>query len=36
VLAFMGANLMKFGPVLGDRLARSVLAGDVHPDLASP
>jgi glycine/D-amino acid oxidase-like deaminating enzyme len=35
VLAFMGANLMKFGPVLGDRLARSVLAGDVHPDLAS-
>lgn len=36
VLAFMGANLMKFGPVLGDRLARSVLAGDVHPDLTSP
>jgi glycine/D-amino acid oxidase-like deaminating enzyme len=35
-LAFMGANLMKFGPVLGDRLARSALAGDVHPDLASP
>ena len=35
VLAFMGANLMKFGPLLGDRLARSVLAGDVHPDLAS-
>jgi glycine/D-amino acid oxidase-like deaminating enzyme len=34
VLAFMGANLMKFGPLLGDRLARSVLAGDVHPDLA--
>jgi hypothetical protein len=36
VLGFMGANLMKFGPVLGDRLARSVLAGDVHADLASP
>lgn len=36
VLAFMGANLMKFGPVLGDRLARSVLGGDVHPDLTSP
>jgi sarcosine oxidase len=36
VLAFMGANLMKFGPVLGDRLAASVLAGDVHPDLTSP
>jgi len=36
VLAFMGANLMKFGPVLGDRLARSILAGDVHPDLAFP
>ena len=33
VLAFMGANLMKFGPVLGDRLARSVLGGDVHPEL---
>ncbi len=36
VLAFMGANLMKFGPLLGDRLARSVLAGEAHPDLASP
>jgi sarcosine oxidase len=35
-LAFMGANLMKFGPVLGDRLARSALAGDVHRDLTSP
>ena len=35
VLAFMGANLMKFGPVLGDRLAGSVLAGDIHPDLAA-
>ena len=33
VLAFMGANLMKFGPVLGDRLARSTLAGELHPDL---
>ncbi len=36
VLAFMGANLMKFGPILGDRLARSALAGDLHPDLTSP
>jgi sarcosine oxidase len=34
VLAFMGANLMKFGPVLGDRLAASALAGTIHPDLA--
>ncbi len=36
MLAFMGANLMKFGPLLGDRLARSVLAGDIHADLTSP
>jgi glycine/D-amino acid oxidase-like deaminating enzyme len=35
VLAFTGANLMKFGPVLGDRLARSMLAGDVGRDLTS-
>jgi sarcosine oxidase len=34
-LAFMGANLMKFGPLLGDRLARSLLAGHVDPDLTS-
>ena len=35
VIAFAGSNLMKFAPVLGDRLARTVLAEDgVHPDLA--
>jgi len=33
VTAFTGSNLMKFGPVLGDRLAESVLAGEIHPDL---
>ena len=33
VVAFTGANLMKFGPVLGDRLARTVLSDEVHPDL---
>ena len=33
VTAFHGGNLMKFGPLLGDRLARSVLDGRVHPDL---
>ena len=31
--AFHGTNLMKFGPLLGDRLARSVLDGAIHPDL---
>jgi glycine/D-amino acid oxidase-like deaminating enzyme len=35
VTAFTGANLMKFGPLLGDRLARSVLDGAIHPDLAA-
>ncbi len=35
VVAFTGGNLMKFGPLLGDRLARTVLAEDgVHGDLA--
>jgi len=35
VIAFAGGNLMKFAPVVGDRLARTVLAEDgVHPDLA--
>jgi sarcosine oxidase len=29
VTAFNGSNVMKFGPVLGDRLARSVLTGEV-------
>lgn len=35
VTAFMGSNLMKFGPLLADRLARTVLDpdGDAHPDL---
>jgi glycine/D-amino acid oxidase-like deaminating enzyme len=32
-IAFTGANLMKFGPVLGDRLARTALGEDIHPDL---
>jgi sarcosine oxidase len=35
VTAFTGANLMKFAPLLGDRLARSVLDGAIHPDLTS-
>ena len=35
VIAFSGSNLMKFAPVLGDRLARTVLAEEgVHADLA--
>ena len=35
VIAFTGGNLMKFAPVLGDRLARTALAEDgVHPDLS--
>jgi glycine/D-amino acid oxidase-like deaminating enzyme len=34
VTAFTGSNLMKFGPLIGDRLAASVLAGEVHPDLS--
>jgi sarcosine oxidase len=33
VTAFTGANLMKFGPLIGDRLARSVLDGAIHADL---
>ena len=35
VTAFTGSNLMKFGPLLGERLAASVLSGEVHPDLAA-
>jgi glycine/D-amino acid oxidase-like deaminating enzyme len=34
VTAFTGSNLMKFGPLIGDRLAASVLGGEVHPELA--
>lgn len=34
VVAFCGSNLMKFAPLLGDRLARTVRdEGEVHPDL---
>jgi glycine/D-amino acid oxidase-like deaminating enzyme len=32
-LAFAGANLMKFGPLLGDRLAQSALDLELHADL---
>jgi glycine/D-amino acid oxidase-like deaminating enzyme len=35
VTAFTGSNLMKFGPLIGDRLAVSVLSGEIHPDLRS-
>jgi sarcosine oxidase len=34
VLAFNASNVMKFGPLIGERLARSVLDCNVHPDLA--
>ena len=34
VMACTGSNMMKFGPLLGERLAATVLEGDgVHPDL---
>jgi hypothetical protein len=35
VIALGASNAMKFGPLLGDRLASTALAGDewVHPDL---
>jgi sarcosine oxidase len=33
VIAFNASNVMKFGPLVGDRLARSVLEGEVHSDL---
>jgi hypothetical protein len=33
VIGFTGSNLMKFGPLIGDRLAESVVRGAVHPDL---
>jgi glycine/D-amino acid oxidase-like deaminating enzyme len=33
VTAFEASNVMKFGPLAGDRLARSVLDGEVHSDL---
>jgi sarcosine oxidase len=35
VIALGASNAMKFGPLIGDRLARTALADDgVHPDLA--
>ena len=34
MFAFNSSNVMKFGPLIGDRLARSVLDGEIHPDLA--
>jgi glycine/D-amino acid oxidase-like deaminating enzyme len=33
VIALGASNAMKFGPLIGDRLARSVIAGKVHDDL---
>ena len=35
VVAFVGANLMKFGPLLGDLLARAVLGDELPADLAA-
>jgi glycine/D-amino acid oxidase-like deaminating enzyme len=35
VTAFNASNVMKFGPLVGDRLARSVLDGHVHSDLGA-
>jgi glycine/D-amino acid oxidase-like deaminating enzyme len=38
VVAFGGSNLMKFGPLIAERLASTVLDfadGEVHPDLAA-
>ncbi len=36
VIALGASNAMKFGPLIGDRLARTALDGEggVHPDLA--
>jgi glycine/D-amino acid oxidase-like deaminating enzyme len=34
VIAFVGSNLMKFGPLLGDLLAQAVLSGELPRDLA--
>jgi hypothetical protein len=35
VIAFGASNVMKFGPLVGDRLAETVLDAElgVHPDL---
>jgi hypothetical protein len=36
VIALGASNAMKFGPLIGDRLARTALLDDgVHPDLAA-
>lgn len=34
VLAFVGSNLMKFGPLLGELLARAALTDEIPPELA--
>ena len=34
VVALVGSNLMKFGPLLGDRLARAALSDEMPSDLA--
>jgi hypothetical protein len=37
VIALGASNVMKFGPLVGDRLARTALEPEgVHPDLAQP
>jgi sarcosine oxidase len=33
VVAFVGSNLMKFGPLLGDLLAQAVLTDELPGDL---
>ena len=33
VVAFVGSNLMKFGPLLGDLLATAVLSDELPTDL---
>lgn len=35
VVGFVGANLMKFGPLLGELLARAVLSHEIPADLAA-
>jgi hypothetical protein len=34
VIASGAGNAMKFGPLIGERLAESVLRAEIHPDLA--
>jgi sarcosine oxidase len=33
IVAFVGANLMKFGPLLGDLLAAAILSDELPSDL---